>query len=428
MNSLMWSTADKHWLGRLLKLSVLCHSDFRRLLVASTIASFGSGMSPVIVTFVVLDTLHSATDLGIVLASGELPFVIFLLFGGVLADKVSRRFLMVSGSVATGIIWLALSLILMLSRVQLQQLIVLTALGGIISAITTPTMTGLLPRTVSPEQLSDANALRGIAQSTTGIAGPALGGVLIAFTNPGIAVLVIAACYLTAGGYMAMIKTGREPGETESGIIAQLRQGWTEFRTRIWLAGSVAGFALWHMLVYAPFMIAGAVIAKQSLGGASAWAAMLACLSAGTLLGGFAALHLRPQRPILAVMWATAVFSSVLFALGLHAPLAVVCATCLVSGMTISLSNVWWDVTVQGNLPNEVLGRVSSYDYIGTAGLLPLGYALAGPLAAIAGPGPVLIGGGVAGLVISFSVCALSSVRTLTRPGQGEMPVAAVSK
>lgn len=409
--------------GRWSRFSVLAEPDFRRLLVATTITSFGSAMSPVIITFVVLDTLRSAADLGIVLAGSELPFVVFLLFGGVLADRVSRRLLMVTGCAATGATWLALSLILLLSSVQLPELVAVTVLAGIVSAVTTPTMVGLLPQTVPAGGLSDANALLGIAQATAGVAGPALGGVLIALTSPGIAVLVMAACYLAAASYMTLIGAGREPAESESGIVAQLRQGWTEFRTRIWLVGSVAGFSLWHMFVYAPFMIAGAVIAKQSLGGAAGWSAMQSCLAAGMLLGGFAALHLRPKRPILAVMLVTAVFSSALFALGVRAPLPAVCATCLFSGLTVALSNVWWDVAIQRNLPNEVLGRVSSYDYLGTAGLLPLGYVLAGPLAVVLGPAPVLIAGGVAGLAIPLSVCALPSVLTLS--GQSATPSAA---
>ncbi|MGH3277209.1 MAG: MFS transporter [Streptosporangiaceae bacterium] len=407
--------------------SVLGEGDFRRLLIATTIASLGSGMSPVVITFAVLDTLHSAADLGIVLAGGELPFVVFLLFGGVLADKVSRRLLMVLGCAGAGAVWLGLAVLMLLFTVNLAELVLITAAWGAISAITTPTMSGLLPQTVTPERLGNANALRGITQSATSIAGPGLAGVLIATTSPGIAVLAMAACYMSAAGIIAALRAGRQRGDAESGILSQLRAGWTEFRSRSWLAGSVTGFSLWHMLVYAQFMIVGALIAKQSFGGALAWSAIQACLSAGTLAGGFAALHLRPRRPVIAVMLATAVFSATLFALGVRAPLPLVCAACLISGVTVALSNVWWDVTVQANLPNEVLGRVSSYDYLGSAGLLPVGYMLAGPLAAVAGPAPVLIAGGVAGLIIPLSICALSSVQKLTSTPSPRLATAATT-
>jgi MFS family permease len=405
---------------------VLREADLRRLLIATAIASLGSGMSAVVITFTVLDTLHSAADLGIVLASGEVPFVVFLLFGGVLADRVSRRLLMMLGCAAVGAVWLTLALLMLLSRVDLEVLAASNAAVGVISAIATPTMAGLLPQTVSPERLGDANALRGITQAATGIAGPGFGGVLIAALSPGIAVLAMAGCYVSAAGVIALLRAGRDPGETDSGIMAQLRTGWAEFRSRPWLAGSVAGISLWHMVVYAPFMIAGAVIVKESLGGAAAWSAIQVCLSAGTLLGGFAALHMHPKRPVLSMMWATAVFSWPLFVLGIRAPLAVVCVACLVSGVMVALANVWWDVTVQAKLPNEVLGRISSYDYIGTTALLPVGYLLAAPLAAIAGPAPVLIAGGVAGLIIPFSICALPSVRTLTASRLNEPPLTEV--
>ena len=135
--------------------------------------------------------------------------------------------------------------------------------------------------------------------------GPAAGGAVIAFAGPGAALATDAGTFVvSAFALLAMHPPEHDRGAERAGFVAELAEGWSEFRARTWVWVIVLQYAVWHMLVLGPFMVLGAVIARDSLGGAGAWALILAASGLGELGGGLVALRLRPRWPLRAATWA----------------------------------------------------------------------------------------------------------------------------
>jgi hypothetical protein len=186
-------------------------------------------------------------------------------------------------------------------------------------------------------------------------------------------------------------------------FLAQLRTGWRAFRSRTWLWAIVTQFSSYGLFVFAPFFVLGAVVAKQSLGGAAGWGTVLALQGLGSVLASVVMLRVRPHRPLLVAELAFVGFALPLLALATRAPLAVVASAAFISGASIGVFGPLWDTTMQRELPPTVLSRASAYDWFGSMVLLPLGYASAGALAHLLGiDGTLYLGAGW--LVLSTAV------------------------
>jgi MFS family permease len=406
------------------RLGVLTERDFRLFFTGYTTSLVGAAMVPVALTFAVLQEGRSAGDVGYVLAAETVPLVVLLLAGGVVADRLSRRAMMIGSDVARCASELLLAALVLTGSPALWVFMVLAGVIGAGQAFFNPALTGLLPSVVSPGRLQQANALRGVATSTAQIAGPAAAGLIVAAGGAGWAIAIDGATYAVSAVCLARLHLpARAPLRRES-LGAQLRTGWTEFRSRTWLWVIVVQFGLFHLLVYAPFMVLGAVIADRTLGGAAAWGLILAAQGGGSILGGLVVLRARPRRPLVMATLGTFAFAGPVALLALHAPAGAIAAAAAVSGIGIAVFGTLWDTTLQQHVPAAVLSRVSAYDWLGSVALVPLGYALAGPLAGAIGVTTTLwlaAGWTVAGSAVALAV---PSVRQL-RPAAGKAPDAA---
>jgi MFS family permease len=365
------------WLG------VLGERDFRLLFTGYLTSFVGSQMVPVAVTFAVLDSGGSAAEVGWVLAAETVPLVVFLLAGGVLADRLPRRAVMIGADVMRVASQGMLAALLLTGRPALWVFMVLLAVTGIGLAFSGPAMTGLIPQVASSARLQQANTMNGLAQSVGTVVGPAVSGVLVAAVGAGWAVAADAASYLVSAYCLVRIGVPLVAAAARSSFVSDLRLGWREFRSRTWLWVVVVDAALWHLLVYAPFMVLGAVVAKADLGGAGAWGVILAASGAGAVAGGLVLLRVRPRRPLLAAVASSFTFAAPLAALAVRAPVAVIAACAFVDGIGLATFGALWDTTMQREIPPGVLSRVSAYDWFGSVAFLPLGYAVAGPLAGL---------------------------------------------
>jgi MFS family permease len=280
-------------------LEVLRERNFRLVYGAQVVSLLGDGIIPVALAFAILDLTGSATDLGLVLAARTVPLVACLLAGGVVADRVSRRRVMIVADVVRFASQALLGVLLVTGHADLWELAVLQAVLGAASGFFNPASTGLLPMVVSAERLQDANALRGVALATGGIAGPVVAGLLVALVGTGEALLADAATYALSAVLLTRVHVDeqRADGPRES-FIADLRTGWQEVWSRAWVRSTIAVFSLVNVLS-APFFVLGPLIAKRQLGGAAAWAAILAARGAGEVLGALLSLQVRPRRPLL---------------------------------------------------------------------------------------------------------------------------------
>jgi len=252
----------------MIRLGALGNRDFRLFFAGQTVSLLGDGMNSVALSFAVLDLTGDPADLGYVLAAGSVPLVVFLLVGGVFADRLSQRLVMIGADLTRFGTQGAMALLLLTGHAQLWQLIVLQVIRGAASAFFNPALTGLTPLLVSGEHLQQANALRGISVAAGGIAGPAIAGVLVATVGAGWALGVDSVTYLVSAVCLVALRLPPRERPPRQHFLRDLREGWHEFSARTWLWSGVIGAGLLNMMG-APFMVLGAVISKESLGSAA---------------------------------------------------------------------------------------------------------------------------------------------------------------
>ena len=392
---------------------VLRERDFRLVYGAQVVSLLGDGIIPVALAFAVLDLTGSATDLGLVLAARTLPMIACLLAGGVVADRRSRRRVMIAADLVRFVSQATLGVLLVSGSAHLWQIAVLQAALGAATGFFNPASTGLIPQVVSPARLQDANALRGLALAAGGIAGPVIAGVLVATVGSGEALLADAATFALSAVLLARVHVKERPGATPAtSFLIDLREGWHELRSRTWAWTVVGAFSLVNLLI-APFYVLGPLVARRELGGAAAWAGILAAHGAGEVIGAIVSLRIRPARPLLVAVLACGVgfIPTMLLAAGL--PAVVVGAAAVVAGAGVMLFNTLWETTLQSHIPPDALSRVSAYDWFGSLTLQPLGFALAGPVAAEFGVAATLWAAASLELLLVASLLLVRDVLTL---------------
>jgi hypothetical protein len=186
---------------------------------------------------------------------------------------------------------------------------------------------------------------------------------------------------VSAAALAGMRPAPREAPESRS-VLGDLAVGWREFRSRTWLVAIVGSAALANAFVLSPLFVLGAAVAKESLGGAAAWAAIEASFGGGSIVGGVVALHLRPARPLVVAMAAIAMFGLPSALLAAPAPTVAICVAASLAGAALTVLNALWATTMQEQIPARVLSRVSAFDYFGVLALRPVGLAVTGVVAA----------------------------------------------
>ena len=338
-------------------------------------------MAPIALAFAVLELNGTATDLGFVLALAILPQIFFLLAGGVVADRIPRHLVMVVSNIVAGVAQAAAAYLLITGRAEIWQLAVLAPVRAVASSFFFPAQQGIVPQTVPADELQSANALLRLALNATNIGGAALGGLLVAAAGPGWAIAFDALTYFIAAAILLPMHVRAPEREAVVSFFRELGDGWREFRSRAWIWVVVLGFAFANAAESAGLNILGPVVARDSLGGASVWGLVLAATGIGLVLGSLIALRIRPERPLFLGVVSTILIFPPLVLLAIGAPWSVLAAATLLMGIGIELFSVLWDTALQAHVPNEVLSRVSAWDYIGSLVLIPAAYAIAGPLA-----------------------------------------------
>jgi hypothetical protein len=389
--------------------------EFRLLFLGRTTSFVGNAFANIALAFAVLELTGSKADLGYVLAARSVPQVIFLLAGGIWADRLPRHHVMVGSNLVSGLSQSAVAALLLFGHARIWQLAALAALNGASSAFFFPASTGIVPQTVPRPMLQSANALLRLGLNASFIGGAALGGLVVGATSPGIGIAVDAASFFLAAaslGAMRMPATLRMEG---SSFLAELREGWHEFSSRTWLWAIVAQFAVVNAVEQGAEQVLGPAIAKAHLGGATGWGLVLTAGSLGLFAGGLLVLRLRPERPLLAATLGFLLTIPFPLLLSIPASLPVVVAAAALAGIGIEVFSVLWDTTLQQEIAQEKLSRVSSYDALGSFVLTPLGLAAAGPVAQVAGTRETMLGAAALSLGATLAVLLSRDVRTIRR-------------
>jgi MFS family permease len=399
---------------RRIPLGALQEREFRLFFTGQLVSLLGDAVTPFALAWAVLDLTGSARDLGFVIAAKTAPLVVFLLIGGVFADRLPRRAVMLTADVARMAVQAATAALLLSHTARIWELIVLQALAGTGTAFFNPASTGLTPMTVSAGRLQEANALRGMSMAAMQFAGPALAGVLIVTVGPGYALAIDAASFGVSAFYLARLHLPPHVSLPPQSFGRDLLDGWREFTARTWVWLIVVSASLGNMMSSVWLVLAAAWI-KQGHGGAGAWTVILVVSAIGALAAGATALRLKPRRPLLLASIVVVPNTVPIILLALKLPWETLAVAELVTGFGNMLFNTLWETTLQQHIPPASLSRVSAYDWFGSLLCEPLGLALAGVAAAAIGMSRTLWIAAAVDLVAVAALLAAPSVRHLQR-------------
>lgn len=388
-------------------LAVLRDRDFRLLLGGQAVSVLGDRIVAVALAFAVLEIGGSPSDVGLVLAAGVLPLVASVLVGGVVADRASRRAVMVVADLVRVATQGTMATLLVTGAAEVWMLAVLAGVTGVATGFFSPATMGLLPAIVPPAQLQPANALRSSAISAGEILGPVLAGVLVAVVGAGWAIAADALTFALSAACLALLRLPRHVAPEAQPFLVDLRQGWTAFRSRRWVWAVVAYFAVGNV-VWSAWNVLGPVLVDRDLGGAGAWGVVLGAVGAGALVGSLLATQVDPRRPLVFVALADGVVAIPLACLAASPSLPLLVGGALLSGAGMTLAVSVWESTLQRHVPHDALSRVSSYDWFGSLVLAPVGLAIWAPIAALIGTS--------AALWVAFGVAAASTVVLVSTP------------
>ena len=398
-------------------LAPLREPNFRYYVLSRLVNSVGGVMAGVALAFAVLEVSNSATALGVVLAAHSIPMVVFLLAGGVIADRFGRTLVIQVSNVVSGVCQLAIAGLVISGQAEIWQLVVLTSLQGTASSMSFPAMASVMHQLVPRGQLKPANLLMSVQRNALTVVGPAVSGILVVTVGAGWALAVDGATYLLAAVLLTRVKIPPPPArEDRPGAIAELREGWTYVRTTTWLWVVVLAFGALNMIQSGALHTLGPVLAKNTDAiGESGWGLILSAEALGFLLCSLALMRLPMRRPLRAGMIGIAALGLPMLALGIAPVLAAGMVGAFIGGLGTEVFSLAWNLAMQEHVPDEMLSRAYSYDALGSFVAIPLGQLAFGPLGHVFGVQDVMLVSGVVYVLICAAALTSRSVRDLGR-------------
>jgi MFS family permease len=379
---------------------------FRLLFGGQAASVFGDRLVMVAMPFAVLAIDGAgAKEVGLVLGAGALSIALFILVGGVWADRLPRRATMLGSDLVRAVVQGVAAAFLLTGHASVALLVVVQVVYGAADAFFRPAMLALLPELLDDDQLQPANALLGLSSNVSMVLGPVVAGVLVAAIGAGGALAVDAGTFAVSAATLAMLRVVRpvEPAARES-FRRELGAGWTEVRSRGWVWSTILSFSAYHALV----------LPEESRGGAAAWGVISAGFGVGAVVGSVVALRWRPPRPGVVIVVCLLLASSQSAIVTTTWPTAVVTVLEGVTGVMVALTFTLWESALQRHIPMAAQARVSSFDYLGSLTLMPIGYVVMAPLVQVVGVQQLAIAATVISAVVCASVLANRSLRRLT--------------
>lgn len=400
------------WRGA--SLGPLRQRPFRLLFLGRTLSAIGDSIVPVALTFAVLK-LGNTTDLGIVLGVGSAARVVFLVFGGVWADRLPRQLVMMASDLLRAVVQALIALAFFVGNIQVWELAVGSVVFGFAGAFFNPASTGLIPSIVPPEHLQEANALLGLSRGILEVTGPALAGVIVATLGFGVVFAVDSASFVASFVCLAAMRLPsvikRVAGRS---MLAEAREGLREVIVRRWMLAGLACDLVVNLALAILFVLAPAIV-EAHYGGARDWGFLLTAGAIGGVLGSVASVRYKPPRPLLVAYVTAFVIPLQLLAYVPPLPLAVLLIGSAVLFWQISLANAFWATMEQQHVPGEALARVDSILWLGSLVVYPLGLAAAGPISQAIGTRTTLIVAASLAAAAMAGALAVREVRELRR-------------
>ncbi|WP_336645890.1 MFS transporter [Microbacterium sp. USHLN186] len=396
-------------------LGALQDPGFRWFFLARTITMIGGSMSSIALAFAVLAIDNSPAALATVLTVFTVANVVFLVFGGVVADRLPRAAVIQSCYVLDILSVGAMVALLFSSNATVPLLAALSAVTGASTAFVMPAMQGIIPQLTTPAHLQQANAMLSFVRSATTIGGPIIAGVLVASAGPAWAMSVQIVGWLVAIVLLAMVRLPA-PSPSDASFFRDLRTGWGEFWSRTWMWSICLAFMLLNAIHIGAWGVAGPFIAKNDPRlGIAGWGWVVSAEGAGILVMTLLLMWLPLRRPLRWGMLAVTALAIPLTMLGLYPHAALVAVAAFLAGAGVEIFNTGWNVTEMEQIPGDKLSRVASYDMLASFVAMPLGTLAFGWLIGRVDTTALLVGSAIVYAVVALGTMLIPSVWRMGR-------------
>jgi hypothetical protein len=383
----------------------------------------GGTMASVALAFAVLEVSDSPSALGTVLAANSIPLVVFLLAGGVIADRFGRTLVIQASQLVAGLSQLSMAALVVSGHAQIWQMACLAAVIGAASAMSMPALSSVMPQLVPRDQLQQANVLVSMVRGALTIVGPSVAALIVVAAGPGWALAVDGTTYLIAAALLLKVHVPAPVRDGEpSSAVADLREGWTYFIGTTWLWVVVLAFLIINMIHAGALSTLGPVLAKQGEIGERGWGLILSAEALGLLVATLVMIRVPLHRPLLFGMLGMGMEGVLVTMLGLEPGLLLLLGFAMLAGFGVEIFSLGWNLAMQEHVPGEMLSRAYSYDALGSFVAIPVGQLLFGPLGAALGVAPVIFVGGLVYVAVALLALASRSVRTLDRVSTTSQP------
>ena len=395
--------------------------QFRILWTGTTISLVGDGVTLVAIAWQVYQLSDTPTALGITMMAMSIPHILLLPFGGMVSDRFERRWVMFGGNFVRGLASAALAVLSIGGTLQVWHMAIIAVFHGAGNAFFAPASGALVPDLVPAKLLPQANALDQFARPVASrLVGSALGGWIISAAGVGSAFFVDALTSMASiACLLQLASTDRrrrdQCGKTTASVWTQIREGFSFVNSGVWLWGTFVAAALAYLIFLGPAEVLLPYIVKNDLGGSAGDLGMVFAMGG---LGAVAAAMIMAQRGIprrnmtfIYLSWTLSTLAIAGYGF-VHAVWQAMFA-CFAFNVCESAGLIVWLTTRQSFVPKQLLGRVSSLELLISTALMPISYALAGPVAAYVGARPMLIGAGIGGSIVTLAFLYLPGMRSI---------------
>jgi len=368
---------------RVALLEIFRHREPRLLITGQTVSGFGDGIANVALTLLVLDTTHSVSKLAVFAAARMVPTVAFLLIGGAIVDRFSRRLLLLLSDLSRALLTAALVAFIVSGTLQFWELLVFAVLFGTFDAVFMPAISALTPEIVPEDLLNAMNAVRPLSSSFVGnMLGPAVGGLLAAWSTS-VAISVDCATFLVSAGALILMRaTPKPPSSDEANMFHEIRVGLRYVRKNAWIWTTLVGVSLPNAILFVPVSVLLPFYLLHDLHAHKFVVGVLfAAFGFAGTVGALYAGSMKTPRHRIRVMWSVWTFGAAsALTMGFATHTWEVFIMPIISAPTMYIGNVIWESMLQSEVPRELLGRVASVDWFVSLGISPIGLVLAGAL------------------------------------------------
>ena len=406
-------------------LAAMQDRSFRWFFIARAITMTTGSMSSIALAFAVLEIDNDARSLSYVLAAFTVSNIVFILFGGVVADRMPRALVIQTCYVIDILSVGAMATLLFTGTATVPLLVMLSIVTGASTAFVMPAMQGIIPQLTTPEHLQQANAMLSFVRSTVTIGGPIIAGILVTAVGPAWAMIVQVVGWLVAIPVLALVKLPPPASSGGSTLFHDLRLGWNEFWSRTWLWTIVLAFMVMNAIHVGAWSVAGPYIAKNDERlGIAGWGWVLSAEGVGILLMTLVLMWVPLKRPLRFGMIGMAMFAIPLTMLGVHPAVVLLAIAAFLAGVGHEVFSTGWNVAMMENIPVDRLSRVSSYDILGSFVVMPIGTLIYGWLITHADVSTVLIASGILYAAIALATLVVPSVWRMGRVAVPEKQLA----